>query len=185
LRWFALLLKYLSRTLIFPSLDENSDTSSAVCFHVPTGPCPRHGLVSPSGRPPRRGPQPSAVPVGSHSGVACRTCASEVRSTFLRACMRDDRRTDHRLMSSQTLEADGRASRDAVARQSGAGTCRVLISSKFLLKNLAPPGVRPGLVTVRVTVRVHAVADRLFASSCRMCGYFCRQPVKKNFLDNQ
>jgi hypothetical protein len=96
------------------------------------------------GCPPRRGPQPPAVPVGSHSGVACRTCASEVRSTFLRACMRDDRRTDHRLISSQTLEADGSASRDAVARQSGPGTCRVLISSKFLLKNLAPPGVRPG-----------------------------------------
>lgn len=134
------------------------------------------------GCPPRRGPQPPAVPVGSHSGVACRTCASEVRSTFLRACMRDDRRTDHRLISSETLEADGSASRDAVARQSGAGTCRVLISSKFLLKNLAPPGVRPGLVTVRVTVRVHAVADRLFASSCRMCGYFCRQPVKKKLF---
>jgi len=125
--------------------------------------------------PPRRGPQPPAVPVGPHSGVACRICASEVRSTFLRACMRDDRRTIHRLSSSETLEArDGIALRGARCR-----TCCVLISSKFLLKNLAPPGARPGLVTVRATVRVHVVADRLFASSSRMCRYFCRQPVTK------
>ncbi|KAG0550188.1 hypothetical protein BDA96_01G317800 [Sorghum bicolor] len=94
-------------------------------FQVPIGSCPRHGLVSPSGvrlavdhnhRPcprPRRSTQRRCVPdLRFNSEV-------RVRSTFLRACMRDDRRTIHRQISSETEARDGSALRD-VARQSGA-----------------------------------------------------------------
>jgi len=181
LRWFALLLKYLSRTWYFPR-STRIQTRAAVCFHVPTGPCPRHGLVSPSGVrlavDHNHRPSPSVHTAALRAGPALQRCVD------VPACMHARWQTDD--PSPELIRNVGGTGRDRLTWCCGTSircrTCRVLISSKFLLKNLAPPGARPGLVTVRATVRVHVVADRLFASSSRMCRYFCRQPVtKKNF----